>query len=172
MRGADDAFVALADLLRADAAPVEVVAPDIETPIPAPVACAGEARDDRLHRARSADEVAAIAERILTERPLRRDRTRAGIVLGTALLGRTVGPPFGKAATVAANVPTPHERVAVSEPFWTGVRALDGPLAFGRGARMGIFGSAGAGKSTLLGDDRGQQQRRCDGRGAGRRARS
>ena len=38
----------------------------------------------------------------------------------------------------------------MTEPFWTGIRALDGPLAFGRGARIGIFGGPGAGKSTLL----------------------
>lgn len=47
-------------------------------------------------------------------------------------------------------VPAPSERVALTEPFWTGVRALDGPLCFARGARIGIFGAAGVGKSTLL----------------------
>jgi type III secretion protein N (ATPase) len=36
------------------------------------------------------------------------------------------------------------------EPFWTGVRAIDAFLTFGRGARLGIFGAPGAGKSTLL----------------------
>ena len=34
--------------------------------------------------------------------------------------------------------------------FWTGVRALDGLLTIGRGARVGIFGAPGAGKTTLL----------------------
>jgi type III secretion protein N (ATPase) len=53
-------------------------------------------------------------------------------------------------APAALVVPAPHERVAVTEPFWTGIRALDGPLCFGRGARIGIFGAPGAGKSTLL----------------------
>jgi type III secretion protein N (ATPase) len=33
---------------------------------------------------------------------------------------------------------------------WTGVRAIDGPLALGRGARIGVFGAPGAGKSALL----------------------
>lgn len=47
-------------------------------------------------------------------------------------------------------VPSPEERVPLTTPFWTGIRALDGPLCFGRGARVGIFGAAGAGKSTLL----------------------
>jgi FliI/YscN family ATPase len=82
------------------------------------------------------------------------------VVLGTALLGRAIGaggallddgPPLhGLRRCVAADVPAPRERVAVTEPFWTGIRALDGPLAFGRGARIGIFGAPGAGKSTLL----------------------
>jgi ATP synthase in type III secretion protein N len=82
------------------------------------------------------------------------------VVLGTALLGRAIGadgsaldggpPPTGRPQVATAAVPTPRERVAVCEPFWTGIRALDGPLAFGRGARIGIFGSPGAGKSTLL----------------------
>jgi type III secretion protein N (ATPase) len=44
----------------------------------------------------------------------------------------------------------PRARVAVSEPFWTGVRAIDALLTIGRGARVGIFGAPGAGKSTLL----------------------
>jgi type III secretion protein N (ATPase) len=84
----------------------------------------------------------------------------ARVVLGTALLGRAVdaggavldgGPsPYGRRRARSADVPAPRERVAVSEQFWTGIRALDGPLAFGRGARIGIFGSPGAGKSTLL----------------------
>jgi type III secretion protein N (ATPase) len=81
-------------------------------------------------------------------------------VLGTALFGRAIGaggsvldggsPPAGRGRECFAAVPTPLERIAVSEPFWTGIRALDGPLAFGRGARIGIFGAPGAGKSTLL----------------------
>jgi type III secretion protein N (ATPase) len=67
---------------------------------------------------------------------------------GTLLAGRR-----GRDAvrrTLELRVPAPPARAAVREPFWTGVRVLDGPLAFGRGARIGIFGAAGAGKSTLL----------------------
>jgi type III secretion protein N (ATPase) len=86
----------------------------------------------------------------------------ARMVLGTALLGRALdstgvvldgGPaPAGRRRTCIAEVPAPGERVAVAEPFWTGIRALDGPLTFARGARIGIFGAPGAGKSTLLED--------------------
>ncbi len=46
--------------------------------------------------------------------------------------------------------PDPATRSAVERPFWTGVRAIDGLLTIGRGARVGIFGAAGAGKTTLI----------------------
>ncbi len=44
----------------------------------------------------------------------------------------------------------PGERAPVREPFTTGMRAIDGVLTFGVGARIGIFGAPGCGKSTLL----------------------
>jgi FliI/YscN family ATPase len=44
----------------------------------------------------------------------------------------------------------PHERAPIAQPFWTGVRAIDGLLTIGRGARVGIFGAPGCGKSTLI----------------------
>jgi type III secretion protein N (ATPase) len=85
---------------------------------------------------------------------------QGGAILGTTLLGRVVdgdgialdgGPVrFGTRRAIACEIPTLRERVAVTDPFWTGVRAIDGPLTFGRGARIGIFGAPGAGKSTLL----------------------
>jgi FliI/YscN family ATPase len=42
------------------------------------------------------------------------------------------------------------ERAPLELPFGTGIRVLDGPLAFGIGARIGVFGAPGCGKSTLL----------------------
>ncbi len=48
------------------------------------------------------------------------------------------------------SAPEPASRRAVDAPFWTGVRAIDGLLTIGRGARVGIFGAAAAGKTTLL----------------------
>jgi ATP synthase in type III secretion protein N len=85
---------------------------------------------------------------------------RGTIVAGTTLLGRALAgdgtpldggpPPRGLRRPLDPPIPGPRERRPVCEPFWTGVRALDGPLAFGRGARIGIFGAPGAGKSTLL----------------------
>jgi flagellum-specific ATP synthase len=45
----------------------------------------------------------------------------------------------------------PLGRQPVTEPFQTGVRAIDGLLSLGRGQRVGIFAGSGSGKSTLLG---------------------
>ena len=88
------------------------------------------------------------------------DALALSALVGTPLLGRAVASsgaaldgrpdPAGLRAPLRARIVAPGERAAIAEPFWTGIRAIDGPLAFGRGARVGIFGSAGAGKSTLL----------------------
>jgi ATP synthase in type III secretion protein N len=82
------------------------------------------------------------------------------LALGTCALGRAIdprgvpldgGPPLrGRRVAPLRAAPLPHERVPVDRPFWTGVRAIDGLLTFGRGARIGIFGAPGSGKSTLL----------------------
>lgn len=86
--------------------------------------------------------------------------TACALSLGTCAFGRAIdydgfpldgGPlPAGRRVAVELRVPRPDERAPVCEPFWTGVRAIDGLLTFGRGARVGIFGSPGAGKSTLI----------------------
>ncbi len=47
--------------------------------------------------------------------------------------------------------PGPLDRVPISEPLITGIRAIDSLLACGKGQRIGIFGGSGVGKSTLLG---------------------
>jgi flagellum-specific ATP synthase len=52
---------------------------------------------------------------------------------------------------VMADPPNPLKRRRVTERIATGVRAIDGMLAVGRGQRMGIFAGSGVGKSTLLG---------------------
>lgn len=65
--------------------------------------------------------------------------------LGLALLGRVVD-----TAVDVDRTPRPYERAPVDEIFWSGVRPIDGLLAFGKGARIGIFGPPGTGKSTLL----------------------
>lgn len=84
----------------------------------------------------------------------------AHAAVGTGLLGRAIagdgtllaGAPPGalRRRALDAPAPAPSERRPVTEPLWTGVRAIDGPLTIGRGARIGIFGPPGAGKSTLV----------------------
>ncbi|MCL2067457.1 MAG: FliI/YscN family ATPase [Treponema sp.] len=50
-----------------------------------------------------------------------------------------------------ANPPDPLKRRRITERIVTGVRAIDGLLAVGKGQRLGIFSGSGVGKSTLLG---------------------
>lgn len=81
--------------------------------------------------------------------------------VGFGLLGRAIsanGEPLdGRGRVHAASVvagahaaPAPGDRLPVNYPFFTGIRAIDGLLSIGRGARIGFFGAPGAGKSTLL----------------------
>ena len=42
-------------------------------------------------------------------------------------------------------------RPPISEPFHTGIKAIDGFLTMGKGQRVGLFAGGGVGKSTLLG---------------------
>ncbi len=90
----------------------------------------------------------------------RREAARAAV--GEGLLGRIVdgfGAPLDGKGRVAAEgycqlyhqAPGPLERVPISQPLVTGIRAIDGLLTCGKGQRVGIFGGAGVGKSTLLG---------------------
>ena len=52
---------------------------------------------------------------------------------------------------VMAKPPDSLSRPQVTDRIVTGIRAIDGLLAVGRGQRMGIFAGSGVGKSTLLG---------------------
>jgi ATP synthase in type III secretion protein N len=80
---------------------------------------------------------------------------------GDALLGRVLdglgrpvdgGPPIaGEAWAVDREAPRPLDRPAISQPFATGVRAVDGFATLGLGQRIGVFAGSGVGKSTLLG---------------------
>lgn len=47
--------------------------------------------------------------------------------------------------------PHPLRRQRITEPFVTGVRAIDAFTPFGRGQRLGLFAGSGVGKSTLMG---------------------
>ncbi len=81
---------------------------------------------------------------------------------GDALLGRVVnglGAPidrrgriFGEQVPLITDAPPdPLTRTTITQPFSTGVRAIDGLLTCGKGQRIGIFAGSGVGKSTLLG---------------------
>jgi type III secretion protein N (ATPase) len=79
---------------------------------------------------------------------------------GFAALGRALDPsgapldgrpaPRAALASAARGAPAPPDRARVARPFWTGLRAIDGLLTIGCGARIGFFGAPGAGKTTLL----------------------
>jgi FliI/YscN family ATPase len=96
----------------------------------------------------------AVGDRVETS-----SNAQAGI-LGFAALGRVLDarcePIDERAALRGEREPivrtaiAPHERRPVDAPLWTGVRAIDGLLTVGRGARVGIFGAPGAGKTMLL----------------------
>lgn len=68
--------------------------------------------------------------------------------------GRSIDGGDAPQAAVASvdrgNAPEPRSREPVRDVFWTGIRAIDGLLTIGRGARVGLFGAPGAGKTTLL----------------------
>lgn len=86
--------------------------------------------------------------------------TATKLCLGTCALGRAIdaqgepldgGPALrGRRVAIDRAAPRPNERAPIAVPFWSGIRAIDGLLALGRGARVGIFGAPGAGKSRLI----------------------
>ncbi|MCL2479324.1 MAG: FliI/YscN family ATPase [Treponema sp.] len=88
--------------------------------------------------------------------------SRLDVGVTPKLLGRVLDPlgnPLDKKGGIEAvqrypamaSPPNPVNRKRISERLCTGVRAIDGLLAVGRGQRMGIFSGSGVGKSTLLG---------------------
>jgi flagellum-specific ATP synthase len=84
-----------------------------------------------------------------------------GVLVGDSLLGRVIDGmgrpidglgPLRDVAVRPLHPPPldPLDRPLISEPLATGVRAIDGLAAIGRGQRIGVFASPGVGKSTLL----------------------
>ncbi|MDR1240004.1 MAG: FliI/YscN family ATPase [Treponema sp.] len=88
--------------------------------------------------------------------------SRLEIPVSKKLLGRVLNA-FGEPADNRGDIesplmypamalpPDPLRRKRVTRRVSTGVRAIDGLLAVGRGQRLGIFAGSGVGKSTLLG---------------------
>ncbi|MEW6517312.1 MAG: FliI/YscN family ATPase [candidate division FCPU426 bacterium] len=56
-----------------------------------------------------------------------------------------------EAVSLHAQPNNPMQRLPVSAPLYTGIRAIDGLLTCAKGGRMGIFAGSGLGKSVLLG---------------------
>lgn len=91
-------------------------------------------------------------------------RGTAGLACGDGLLGRVIDPcgrPIDDGGAIAglltsqplyAGGGNPLRRRLLDEPCPVGIRAIDGPLALGRGQRVGIMAGAGVGKSRLLAD--------------------
>jgi flagellum-specific ATP synthase len=88
--------------------------------------------------------------------------SRLEVPVSTKLLGRVLnalGNPIDDKGDIGSQVmypalaspPDPLKRRRISERIVTGVRAIDGLLAVGKGQRLGIFAGSGVGKSTLLG---------------------
>ena len=84
------------------------------------------------------------------------------VPVGDQLLGRVInglGQPLdelgelSRRAVAELDLVTPHplKRARITEPFVTGIKAIDTFTPLGRGQRMGIFAGSGVGKSTLMG---------------------
>lgn len=58
---------------------------------------------------------------------------------------------MGSWRRIHAVPPNPLARKPIKEPFFTGIRAIDGLITCGKGQRFGIFAGSGVGKSTLMG---------------------
>ncbi len=69
--------------------------------------------------------------------------------MGRPLDGRPLDAPERR--RVSAEAPPPLSRDLISEPLFTGVRAIDALTTLGHGQRVAIIAGSGVGKSTLLG---------------------
>lgn len=87
--------------------------------------------------------------------------TPLAVKVGPKILGRVLdglgnpidglGPVEAEAMYPVNNVPAdPLHRQAIHEPFFTGIRAIDGVHPVGKGQRIGLFAGSGVGKSTLM----------------------
>ncbi len=88
--------------------------------------------------------------------------TSLRVPVGDELMGRVIDGlgrplddlgPIRSETNVPLNLLPPHplKRQRISQPFRTGVKAIDTLIPCGRGQRLGIFAGSGVGKSTLLG---------------------
>jgi type III secretion protein N (ATPase) len=96
------------------------------------------------------------------DEPVRATGAPLQIAAGKELLGRVIDGlgrpldgmplPHGLQSTLVDRAAPPAlSRKVISEPFVTGIRAIDALLTVGQGQRIGLFSGSGVGKSTLLG---------------------
>jgi flagellum-specific ATP synthase len=89
-------------------------------------------------------------------------QTARWLRVGEGLLGRVIDaagravdgkpqPALGERVPLHRQPPHACTRPRIDQPLGTGIRAMDGLLACGKGQRMGIFAGSGVGKSVLLG---------------------
>jgi FliI/YscN family ATPase len=88
------------------------------------------------------------------------DSLAATLPLGMKLLGRAIAPSgealdargaiAGRRSPVLDGPISAADRSPIERPFWTGIRAIDGLITIGRGARVGLFGGPATGKSMLV----------------------
>jgi len=88
--------------------------------------------------------------------------TQISVPVGEELLGRVIDG-FGKplddkgpiltesTRPLQADPPHPLKRERITQPLYTGIRAIDCFVTNGKGQRLGIFSGSGVGKSTLMG---------------------
>jgi flagellum-specific ATP synthase len=87
---------------------------------------------------------------------------RLEVAVSPKLLGRvldSMGKPADDGGDIESAIrypalglpPDPLKRRRITQRISTGIRAIDGLLAVGRGQRLGIFAGSGVGKSTLMG---------------------
>lgn len=92
--------------------------------------------------------------------PARAMSGRLRIPVGPGVLGRVIdglgrpiddrGPIAGPRVGLDHEPPSVMERVRITEPLHTGIRAIDTLVPLGRGQRLGLFAGSGVGKSSLL----------------------
>jgi type III secretion protein N (ATPase) len=116
------------------------------------------ARVTGIDGARTALAPLASVDGIAAGDPVQADEGALEVCVGHASLGRAIdalgqpldGGPALSGRRWSGTSLAAADRAPVTARFTTGVRAIDGPLAFGVGARIGIFGAPGCGKTMLL----------------------
>ncbi|HOQ88936.1 MAG TPA: FliI/YscN family ATPase [Candidatus Hydrogenedentes bacterium] len=94
--------------------------------------------------------------------PLRVTGAFRTVDVGPGLIGRVLGslgqpidngPPIAavERASLIKPPPPPMARARITEPFVTGIRAIDECITCGKGQRVGIMAGSGIGKSKLIG---------------------